>query len=754
MKKLILLTFFILMIVSSYAQKQVRTSDINWERFLSQHDLVWDTLRADYYSGAILGNGLLGTNFYSAEDEGYRLDIGRSDVTEKRQGDNTLFHQARLTIGNFFLKTRGKVKSENVRLSLWDAVARGELITDKGRIDFESYVDANHDIIVFESTFHGDEKLSVRWNPEKAISSRTTFNFSYVVIPEDYANNPNPEVELTKDDLYNYSIQQLYSGWVYVTAWHIIEKANKQDMYVTVSFERSKDAAIKKAKESLDAYIKGDQKSLKEAHKAWWRGYYPASYVTFPNAMMESFYWIQQYKFACLTRQDKNIIDLMGPWTTRTPWPAIWWNLNIQLTYSPLFTANRCELSEPVWRAFQEHLGSLINNVPVEEWRKDAACIGRSSSYELHRPLDPALAENNQYEVGNLTWMLYYYWQYCIYKADEQELINSFFPLLKKSIAYYQHILYKGEDNKLHLPLTASPEYKPAKDCNYDLSLLRWGINTLIDIDKRYGINDSELKNWENIRANLVGYPTDEKQGYMIGKDVKLESSHRHYSHLLMIYPLHLINWEQPENRDLIQRSLDHWLSMKGALQGYTFTGSSSMYSMMGDGEKAVHLLEVLLNKYIRPNTLYRESGPVIETPLSAAASLQELYLQSWNGIIRVFPAVPYDWKDAFFINFRTEGGYLISAVRKNAATSFIQIENDGVDGKCRVRTGMNTDNMHIRKLKGKASYSVIDKPSGLIEIEMKKGDIVQIADKSGNQTPSFIFEHNPKDCNYYGVRK
>ena len=64
---------------------------------------------------------------------------------------------------------------------------------------------------------------------------------------------------------------------------------------------------------------------------------------------------------------------------------------------------------------------------------------------------------------------------------------------------------------------------------------------------------------------------------------------------------------------------------------------------------------------------MYVESGgrnPVLETPLSAAASIMELLLQSWGGKIRVFPAVPEDWNDASFDQLRAQGGFLVSASR------------------------------------------------------------------------------------------
>ena len=36
----------------------------------------------------------------------------------------------------------------------------------------------------------------------------------------------------------------------------------------------------------------------------------------------------------------------MGPWYARTPWPGVWWNLNVQLTYWPVYAANRLALGE------------------------------------------------------------------------------------------------------------------------------------------------------------------------------------------------------------------------------------------------------------------------------------------------------------------------------------------------------------------------------------------------------------------------
>src|SRR5207248_1186122 len=128
---------------------------------------------------------------------------------------------------------------------------------------------------------------------------------------------------------------------------------------------------------------------LVTSHRAWWHAYFPQSFLSIPDTRMESFYWIQMYKLASATRADRPAIDLMGPWFRRTPWPHIWWNLNIQLTYWPVYAANRLELGESLTRLIDADRTNFIRNVPAE-WRSDSAGVGRSSPYNGVRSVPDA----------------------------------------------------------------------------------------------------------------------------------------------------------------------------------------------------------------------------------------------------------------------------------------------------------------------------------------------------------------------------
>ena len=274
-------------------------------------------------------------------------------------------------------------------------------------------------------------------------------------------------------------------------------------------------------------------------------------------------------------------------------------------------------------------------------YRHNSAGIGRTSDFACRSDQVRIPGVDKDAEVGLLTWVCHNLWLIYRHKMDDTLLRDHLFPLLKRSVNYYLHFLREEADGRLHLPATYSPEYGSAEDCNFDLALLRWGCQTLLDITRRLSIDDELSSRWQEVLDRLTPYPLDGDNGLAIGRNVPYAFSHRHYSHLLAAYPLYLLNKERPDDIALIERSLAYWQGKDGAHQGYSCTGASSLSSALGKGNDALAYLDKLFTSFLSVNTLYRESGPVIETPLSAAQSIHDMLLQSWGGKLRVFPAVP-----------------------------------------------------------------------------------------------------------------
>ena len=748
--------------LSVFSATKVTTASIDWPKFLAQHDMYWTSFLADattyndtqkngYYSGCIMGNGLVGTNFYKLSTNVYRLSACRSDIVDPRSN-------ARLPVGYFTLTMKGNVKAETMRLSLYDAIGKGTISTDQGKVGFKTYVHSQKNYIVFNTDAVGAD-TAFTWNfvPQKAINPR------YVIYPTqipagflDANNNEHPDAIIQKDGDYNLCIQQLLNKLngsvvkVYVVAWKEQRNGLKRRIIATISQQSTQQAAIDSAKATIAQAFLTDDTAMENTHKAWWHNFYPNSFISFPVTKFESFYWAQLYKFASATRIDKPAVDLQGPWATyNTPWAMFWNNLNTQLTYSLQVKANQGDLTKSLWAALNANSANLHKNVSGVSW-PDALILGTTSTYNFSASVNPTAMS---FDAGDFTWLLYYYWQYCAGYADSTEMKTRFFPMLKDAVNLYFHIRTgKDANGKWNLPPTSSPEYRMGTNLgpnsNYDLSILRWGLKTLMAVNDTFHLNDSKRADWQDFSDNLIDFPVD-KLGYMVSSDTSFTmSTHRHYSHLFMIYPFHQVSWDNPAQAAIMNTSMNNWTGTNG----FSYTGRAGMLAGKGDGNGALTQMTTFMSTRVKPNTLYAETGPCIETPLAAASSLHEFYLQDWGDKIIVFPAMPTAWTDASYINLRAIGAFLISATRKSGKTVFIQVESEA-GGLCRLQTGMTAANLIVKALDGtNVTYKLIDSAKGVIEVATKAGAVFQITDKTLTTVYPAPVTHLATEKNPFGL--
>ncbi len=717
--------------------QKVKTS-INWEQFLSRHNLKWSRMPTQWYQAPFLGNGMMGTMVRQTGEQAVRWDVGRGDVQNHRRGPN-LFGISRLPIGHFELHTVGFITGGDIRLDLWNAEASGTIRTEKGSIQWRSFVHADLMVIVTEiERSEGEQKSRWLWTPEKAVCPRQLF-----VPNPDY--RPNPPFEQSIDGEVQITVQPLLEGGETVTAWQTLDQDAKTRLLVSVAHSYPERTAQKEAVDLIKRVRGMSSAALTQSHREWWHAYYPISFVSLPDTWWESFYWIQMYKLASGTRADRMLLDLQGPWSQPTPWPACWWNLNIQLAYWPSYTSGRLDIGDSLCRTMYDNVDNLIENVP-EKYRSDSAGVGRVTGQQCVSST-VRVPGSERAEFGNLLWACHNLWLHYRHTLDDERLRKHLFPLLKRSVNFYLHFLKEEKDGKLHLPKTYSPEYNFAEgpDCNYDLALLLWGCTALIQACERLGIDDPLLQKWKEVRENLTEYPKD-KNGYMIARGVPFAQGHRHFSHLLMNYPLYLVNDDHPGAKELAVKSVRHWQSL-GGRQGYSLAGASSISSAYGLGNDSLEYLDGL-KPFILSNTMYKEAGPVIETPLFGAQSIHDMLLQGWGGTIRVFPAVADAWGDVVFHDLRTEGAFQVSAERKNGKTAFVRIKS--LKGEpCIIMPAIEGD----IQVSGNRMFNLKQIEPGRYSLDLKQDEEAVLW--SGDQAPDITLSPLPAEpgkCNAFGL--
>jgi hypothetical protein len=206
------------------------------------------------------------------------------------------------------------------------------------------------------------------------------------------------------------------------------------------------------------------------------------------------------------------------------------------------------------------------------------------------------------------------------------------------------------------------------------------------------------------------------------------------------------VNWEQPENKELILKSLEYWGSPK-IPNTWTQAVISSVYSSVNDGHNALKHMNLALNSpNFYPNTFHAEGrNPCSETYGGLCRMLQDMLIQSWGDKIRIFPGVSDSWEDVVFHNLRAEGGFEVSAKKEKGKTVWVRIKNNA-GGKCRI------DPYFAEKFKiSGARMKNLD--DSTYELDIKKGDEAFLYTTGNKDFEVSAVENNTGEFNFYGLR-
>jgi alpha-L-fucosidase 2 len=732
-------------------------ANINWKEMMRNHDLLWKKVPADMTEAPHLGNGLIGSMIWIEENR-IRLQVFRTDIHDHADDTYgwTAYSRPRYQIGYFLMEPKGEIMSCDLRLDIYNAELYGSVQTSLGSLKMEHFVHRHDDVIYAGIEASGGEVLSDwEWHPFEAKGSRggSPGDKQYGQAYAPYKVLRNPPHRLEKHQEIMAGVQDLTAGGGYATAWTGGRSAkNQAQILITIQNSYPGKTSVGDAVSMIEwvqEKIKPGLKKWRAEHRNWWHSYYPESFVTFPDTIGQTFYWNNVYRLACCTRPGAQYIDTPGLWNSGGQWPYSTHDYNTQTVHFPVYTANRLHLGEALVESLHRNCENLIDNVVPAGWQVDSALLPLATAYDLKGKRDGDARYREM--VGCLPWLLNNCWLQYRYSLDRELLRETIFPLLRRSINLYRHLLHTGDDGKLHLPPTFSPETGNTADCNFDLALLKWGCIRLIEICGILGIDDALLPEWKRIIDHLVDYQIDEN-GYRLGSDKPAPADHQHMSHLMMIYPLYLENIDNTKDKELLERSLRYFQQVSMPMMGAS--QSSPAAAALGLGNLALQRMNDILyskspDEKLGRNGMYYLATPCIETTLSYNTCVQDMLLQSWGNKIRVFPALPDEWKDVAFDNFRAEGAFLISARRVNGKTIFVKIKSLAGE-PCVICPDING----LPRMITKKNTKIEEAERGCYRIDLTKGEEVILYE--GDSKPEFLIEPlalEPDRINHFGIK-
>lgn len=490
-----------------------------------------------------------------------------------------------------------------------------------------------------------------------------------------------PKAHIRREGNFTYYIQNTLTDFSYGVFVYSVKKAGYTELYFTIETSQDSDNFTELAKEKLQKAAQVGYNVLKREHMDWWRKYWEKSRISIGDELLEKTYYRSWYLFASCSRKGYYPMPLQGVWTADNdclpPWKGDYHHdTNTQLSYQAYLKANRLEEGESfldyLWllkpqyekvaREFFGVEGLLIPGVSTI----DGKPMGGWSQYAL----SPTMS----------IWTAQSFDEYYLYTGDRAFLEQRAFPFLDGIATAIAGLLIEKE-GQLCLPLSTSPEIYDATpeayltpNSNFDLALMRYLFGRLADYCR---ILDKDPHKYENILSKLP--PIGIVDGH-IGLNAlqRLDQSHRHFSHLMCLYPLHLINYDTGEHKALYDNALleIERLGM-GMWVGFSYAMCAQIYAMAEQGNAAYEKLRQFADGFVADNGFhlngdFRHKGYTtfhyrpftLESLFGYCDALQEMLLQEHQGYLHLFPAIPEDWQQrtVSFENLRSYGGVLVSA--------------------------------------------------------------------------------------------
>lgn len=696
------------------------------EKYLMQHDLLYEKAPLEWEMGIPLANGDMGVLLWG-DGNPLKFTLDKYDTWERRftwpKDENhnyrTLYslikkgkfeeakdiffdkpykvepYPTRLPLPRMELFFDKNIDDFEARLELYEASVKGKLWSNEDNIEFELFIHSKLNLGCLKISYNSFlklKKIKVGFEHLEEKAKNTFKKWGYSLPKKGERQGVS------------YFLQEIPEQGKYVVAWKCFRKDKEDIIFFDVVSSNDVKDPLEGAISLINSSYKKGFAELKDEHTIFWKRYWNKSFLSLDDSLMENLYYVEMYKLACSSMPGKYPCTLQALWTKDgvfPPWGGDYHlDMDVEETYWPIYVSNRLELGMPLYEKF-------FKNLPwfEEMCRRFFGFKGAHSRGSMGPEGQPRGGCHTwQFWPGNGAWLAHLFYLHWRYSKDRKFLKDKAYPFMRAFMKTYLHLLEKSSDGKYHLSLAVSPEWGShtpsafGSDTSCDLALIRFLAQALIEVCEVLAIKDSDYSSWKDVLENLTPYPQD-KSGLMIYAGQSLTHSHRHHSHLMAIHPLGVLTIEDgKEARNLIYRSLRE-LRRRGTGEwaGWSFPWASLIASRAGESYMSWQMLKLYFN-FISPNTFHTTGDPrhfglshvdrnpvTLEGGFCFAAALAEMLLQNWKGIIRIFPSLPGFLANASFVNLRAEGAFLVSALRKEGKTEWVKI-NSEMGGACIIK--------------------------------------------------------------------
>ncbi len=639
--------------------------------------------------GPILGNGDLGV-MLGGPSNAVQFWIGKNDfwraadrVVDGSRFGRTLGSPCGITaIGLCVDPVSGPYHAEQDMLN---AEARYEFPTYTGKhMSFRSWVPATENLLVIEITCTDDAWIDLELDTRTARLGSTESTYGedgFVRLRRSFTEGvqwPSEAAVCVRridcDDKPGWHYKMLKAGTTATIVAVVRTNHDTGDDFMEVAERRARELTL------------DDIEKLRGEHRDWWADFWSKSHIDIGGDAIEKSWYGAQYILACCSRNREFPPGLFGNWLmSDEPYWAGDYHLNYdyQAAWWGAYSSNHVELSD----VYDPPLMAIIPH-GRENARKFLDCRGiylevgiGPKGFAAATDLFHGQKSNAAYAAVNMA-MRYAYtldldyarefaYPFLIEVADFWEDYLKFEPTspddgLRRATGG-RYVIYQ---DAIHETTEDHEDFNPV----LSLGLIRMVLDSLLAMSRDLDRDADRREKWQHILDHLSEFPTFEHDGVTIFRLTETGMGWCNGNTLAIqhIFPSGAIGLDSDPALLQIARDTVKVLARWGAVP--TFYGACARV-----GHDPNEILAQLLDRvenHSFPNMLLAECGGAIETCGGITVGVNEMLLQSYEGVIRLFPVWPME-RDARFETFRAVGAFVISAELRGGVVGPVAIESE-----------------------------------------------------------------------------
>jgi hypothetical protein len=531
--------------------------------------------------------------------------------------------------------------------------------------------------------------------------------------------------------------------------------------------------------------------ALRQQHDLWWRQFWGKSFVEFPNRRVLENWYGSLYALACSSRGD---CPPPGLWYNFTQGMTARWdgdytiNYNYQAPFWAAYATDHFELADNYEPLLLDHLSrgySIANNAwrisptrqpdSLEKYIAQRAAVPPNpnpSSYKgiyLYSHLIPVPGWSNDYGTfwGQKSGALFcavnivQRWRL----THDPEYARKAYPFLKATAEFWDDYLVLKDGCYFALNDAVCENSGNNTNPATTISFLKLLYSNLIEISKRLNIDQDRVAKWQDILEKLSPFtyvpadsvpelnklppellkgrmvirdcegdgPAFPKSAYLQYHDKKIRGSSAGMSAVQTIFPGWSFGLESPDKEHAAALN-----TVDFAAQWFDYNNNCNSYAAAAAIGVDPHLilanLTDLVSTYEDPDFTINTPGGGTENVAISTAALHNMFLQSYQENIHIFPNWPREM-DAAFGDLPACGGFLISSRQVNGRVAYVKIVSNAGE---------------ICHLVNPWPESEVEKSGG----DLLKGKILTIPTKPGETIILKKHETSPLTLNIKPMRK